>query len=45
MNPDRMNYIVTGGNNFIGARRVGPEEAAAAVRLVVEPKVYRPGAN
>ena len=45
MNHDRMNYIVTGGNNFIGARRVDPEEAAAAVRLVVEPKVHRPEAD
>jgi hypothetical protein len=45
MNPNRMNYIVTGGNRFIGARRVDPEEAAAAVRLIVEPKVHRPEAD
>jgi hypothetical protein len=42
-NRDRMNYIVTGGNHFIDARRVDPGEAAAAVRLVVEPAVHRPG--
>lgn len=41
-NPARMDYIVTGGTNFIGARRVPPQEAAAAVRLVVEPEVHRP---
>lgn len=41
-NRARMDYIVTGGNHFIGARRVDPREAAAAVRLVVEPEVHRP---
>lgn len=40
--PARMDYIVTGGNHFIGARRVDPQEAAAAVRLIAEPEVHRP---
>lgn len=42
-NTARMDYIVTGGNNFIAARRVPPAEAEAAVRLVAEPQVQRPG--
>lgn len=44
-NTARMDYIVTGGDNFIRARRVDPQEAVAAVRLVVEPEVRRPGAD
>ncbi len=44
-NRDRMDYIVTGGNHFIGARRVTPEEASAAVRLVVESALHRPAAD
>jgi hypothetical protein len=44
-NSARMDYIVTGGNHFIGARRVDPAEADAAVRMVVEPQVHRPGAR
>ena len=44
-NRDRMDYIVTGGNHFIGAHRVTPEEAAAAVRLVVKSAVHRPKAD
>lgn len=44
-NAARMDYIVTGGNHFIGARRVSPAEADAAVRLVAEPQVYRPDAE
>ena len=44
-NSARMDYIVTGGNHFIGARRVTPDEADAAVRLVAEPQVHRPAAE
>ncbi len=40
---DAMDYIVTGGNGFIAARRMETANARAAIEAVVAPQVHRPG--
>ncbi len=37
-----MDYIVTGGNNFIRAKRIPPTEAQFAVDLIIAPEIHRP---
>lgn len=41
-NPDAMDYIVTGGTHFISASRIDPAKAAAAIELVVTPRLHLP---
>jgi hypothetical protein len=37
-----MDYIVTGGNNFIRAKRIPATEAQFAVDLIIAPEIHRP---
>lgn len=39
---DRMDYIVSDGNQFIQADRISREKAQAAIELLVEPNLPRP---
>jgi hypothetical protein len=41
-NHDAMDYIVTGGDSFIHAKRISPDKADAATELVVEPRLHYP---
>jgi hypothetical protein len=39
---DEMDYMVTGGTNFIHAKRISTEKADTAIELVAEPQVHSP---
>lgn len=41
--PDRMDYIVTGGTHFIEAERIDLLFARAEVERIIAPQVHQPG--
>ncbi|MEM9236001.1 MAG: hypothetical protein AAGB14_04430 [Verrucomicrobiota bacterium] len=42
---DRMDFIVTGGEHFISAKRVAVDQAVASIDLVIEKELHRPEFN
>ena len=41
-NEQKMDYIVTGGEHFISAKRIPDNEAVAAINLVIEKSLHSP---
>ena len=41
-NKNEMDYIVTGGTNFIHAKRIATEKANTTIEMVAEPQVHSP---
>ncbi len=39
---NQMNYIVTGGTNFIPAKRLSIEEAEASIKVVIDRTIHKP---
>jgi hypothetical protein len=40
--PEKMDYIVTGGTHFLSARRISIAEAEAATKVVVDQNIHYP---